>query len=177
MYAAAVIILAVLYGVYTYNSLVKLKETVKSAWSDIEVQLKKRFNLIPALVKTVNNYTKYESETLKEITRLRNAFEKGNEEEKIKISQKLTDELNTLLALAESYPLLKADTLFSKLQNELSLTENDIEKARRYYNASVKEYNSKTASFPDMIIAKYFGFKPYPYFKTDNKVYKPPKVG
>ena len=147
----AISLLILIYLVYIYNNLVSLQNSARGAWSDIEVQLKKRFNLIPNLVNVVKGYTKYESETFEKVIQARNMFSSAtNENEKIAVTQMLNNGLNGIFALAENYPELKADTQFSKLQNELTNLENDIEGARRYYNAVIRDYNTKIASFPDV---------------------------
>jgi len=177
----AILLLIPLYFIYIYNNLVSLQNSARSAWSDIEVQLKKRFNLIPNLINVVKGYTKYESETFKKITEARNLFANAkNENEKIEATNILNKELNGIFAVAENYPELKADTQFSKLQTELTNIENDIENARRYYNAVIKDYNTKIASFPDLIIANKFNFRELPYFELEESeresVYQTPKV-
>ena len=176
-----IIVLIGVYLVFIYNNLVSLQNSARSAWSDIEVQLKKRFNLIPNLVNIIKGYTKYEGETFEKITQARNLFANAkNESEKIEASKMLNMGLNGIFAVAENYPELKADTQFSKLQNELTNIENDIENSRRYYNAVIKDYNTKIASFPDVIIANKFNFRELPYFELEdnerNAVYKTPKV-
>jgi len=147
----AISLLILIYLVYIYNNLVSLQNSARGAWSDIEVQLKKRFNLIPNLVNVVKGYIKYESETFEKVIQARNMFSSAtNENEKIAATQMLNNGLNGIFALAENYPELKADTQFSKLQNELTNLENDIEGARRYYNAVIRDYNTKIFSFADV---------------------------
>ena len=147
----AISLLILIYLVYIYNNLVSLQNSARGAWSDIEVQLKKRFNLIPNLVNVVKGYRKYESETFEKVIQARNMFSSAtNENEKIAATQMLNNGLNGIFALAENYPELKADTQFSKLQNELTNLENDIEGARRYYNAVIRDYNTKIFSFADV---------------------------
>jgi len=176
-----IIVIAIIYAIVIYNSLVSLQNSARSAWSDIEVQLKKRFNLIPNLVNIVKGYTKYEGETFEKITKARNLFANANsEKEKIEATQILNSGLSGIFAIAENYPELKADTQFSKLQTELTNIENDIENARRYYNAVIKDYNTKIATFPDVIIANKYNFRELPYFELEDnerdKVYQTPKV-
>ena len=176
-----VIGLVVVYFIFIYNNLVSLQNSARSAWSDIEVQLKKRFNLIPNLVNIVKGYTKYEGETFEKITQARNLFSNAkNETQKIEATKILNSGLSGIFAIAENYPELKADTQFSKLQTELTNIENDIENARRYYNAVIKDYNTKIASFPDVLIANKFNFRELPYFELEDNerdsVYQTPKV-
>jgi len=176
-----IVLLVLIYFVFIYNNLVSLQNSARSAWSDIEVQLKKRFNLIPNLVNVVKGYTKYEGETFEKITQARNLFRDAkNETDKIEAAKMLQAGISGIFAIAENYPELKADTQFSKLQNELTNLENDIENARRYYNAVIKDYNTKIASFPDVIIANKFNFRELPYFELEDnereEVYKTPKV-
>jgi LemA protein len=177
----AIIVAIPLYFIYIYNNLVSLQNSARSAWSDIEVQLKKRFNLIPNLVEIVKSYTKYEGETFEKITKARNLFANATDEkEKIEATKILNSGLNGIFAIAENYPDLKANTQFTQLQTELTKIENDIENARRYYNAVIKDYNTKIASFPDVIIAKKYNFNELPYFELEDnereEVYKTPKV-
>jgi len=177
----AIIIFILVYFIYIYNNLVFLQNSARSAWSDIEVQLKKRFNLVPNLINIVKNYKEYESTTLEKIVQARNIFDKSTDEkDKIKAANMLNSALGNIFALAENYPELKADTQFSKLQTELINLENDIEKARRYYNAVIRDYNTKISSFPDVIIANKYNFNELPYFELEDsekdEVYKTPKV-
>jgi len=176
-----VVVAVVGYAIYIYNNLVSLQNSARSAWSDIEVQLKKRFNLIPNLVNIVKAYAKYESETFEKITQARNLFANAKtENEKIEATKMLNMGLNGIFAVAENYPELQANTQFINLQNELTNLENDIENSRRYYNAVIKDYNTKIASFPDVIIANKFNFRELPYFELEDNekeaVYTTPKV-
>jgi LemA protein len=178
VWVGIVLLVVLVYFIYSYNSIVSLKNRAESSWSDIEVQLKKRFNLIPNLVNIIKGYTKYESDTLEKVIKARNMFLNAKDEnDKIKASNILQNSLSGIFALSEAYPNLKANDEFLNLQKELSKLENDIENARRYYNAVVRDYNTKLDTFPDMIIAKKFHFIHYPYFEVENKeVYKTPKV-
>ena len=161
-----VIVGVVIYLISIYNNLVSLRAGINSAWSDIDVQLKRRYDLIPALVESVKGYKEYESETLQDIIKLRQQeFDVDSLEEKAKISNALSKALSHLFALAEAYPDLKANTNFLNLQNELSHIEDAIQNARRYYNAIVRDYNAKIESFPDMLIAQRFEFTPREYFE------------
>ncbi len=175
------LIIAVIYGVMTYNNLVGLRHRLLSAWSDIEVQLKKRYNLIPALVETVKGYTKHESETLENVIKARNmALNAHDAGEASKAEALYKSSVSGLFGLSEAYPELKANENFINLQNQLQAIENDIENARRYYNATVQDYNSKIESFPALYIAQQFHFTPYEYFEVDKSieadVYKMPKI-
>ncbi len=159
-----------LYFIYIYNKLVSLKAAIDAAWSDINVQLKRRLDLIPALVKTVQGYKDYEASTLKQIVEARNkALSAKSVHESIEANQKLSKALHSLFALAENYPELKANQNFLQLQEELSQIEETIANARRYYNAVVRDYNAKIESFPDIIIAKRFHFEPKEYFELEEQ--------
>lgn len=175
------LIIAVIYGVMAYNNLVGLRHRLLSAWSDIEVQLKKRYNLIPALVDTIKGYTKHESETLENVIKARNmALHASSAGEASEAEALYKSSMGGLFGLSEAYPDLKANTNFINLQNQLQAIENDIENSRRYYNAVVRDYNSKLESFPELYIAQQFNFQPYEYFEVDESieadVYKMPKI-
>ena len=175
------IIVIIGYLIMVYNSLVSMRQKVLSAWSDIEVQLKKRYNLIPALVDTVKGYAKHESDTLKKVIQARNmALNAHNAGDASKAEAMYKSALGGIFALSEAYPDLKANENFVNLQNQLQAIEEDIESARRYYNATVRDYNAKIESFPDIYIAQKFNFEPYEYFEVDKSieadVYKMPKV-
>ncbi|WP_201353166.1 LemA family protein [Hydrogenimonas urashimensis] len=158
----------VLYFIAIYNKFVSLRAAIDSSWSDIDVQLKRRANLIPALVKTVKSYKNYEQETLEKVIEARQRCENAKEiKEKAAAQNALTHALGGLFALAEAYPELKADTQFTKLQNELSAIEEAIQNARRYYNAVVRDYNAKLHSFPDLLVANKFNFKERDYFELE----------
>ncbi len=175
------LIIVVIYAVMAYNNLVGLRQKLLAAWSDIEVQLKKRYNLIPALVDTIKGYTKHESETLENVIKARNmALNAHNAGEASQAESLYKSAVSGLFGLSEAYPELKANENFINLQNQLQAIENDIESARRYYNAVVRDYNAKLESFPDLYIAKQFNFTPYEYFEVDEAieadVYKMPKI-
>jgi len=162
------IIGAVLYLVAIYNKLVSLRAGIDAAWSDIDVQLKRRYNLIPALVEAVKGYKEYEGETLERVV---SARQKGlsaqTPEEKAQAANMLTQALGRIFALAEAYPDLKANVNFLKLQEELSAIEESIQNARRYLNAIVRDYNAKIDSFPDLIVAQKFNFTKRDYFELE----------
>ena len=156
------------YLIAIYNKFVSLKAGIDAAWSDIDVQLKRRYNLIPALVETVKGYKEYEGETLEKVIAARQqGLQADSVKDKETAANMLTGALGKLFALAEAYPDLKANTTFINLQMELSNIEGAIQNARRYYNAIVRDYNAKTESFPDIFIAKKYGFEPREYFERD----------
>ena len=161
-----VIVLLVLWVIGTYNSLISLKNKVKNQWSQIDIQLKRRFDLIPNLVETIKGYTKHESETLEKVIQARNTYlSAGTPEEKMKASGELSKVMSKLFALSEAYPDLKANTNFIDMQNTLKDTEDKISYARSFYNNSAMKYNTKIESFPTNILANIFGFKTNAYFE------------
>ncbi len=156
------------YLVAIYNKLVSLRAGIDAAWSDIDVQLKRRYDLIPALVETVKGYKEYEGETLEKVIAARQkGLSASSVEEKAEAANMLSGALGKLFALAEAYPELKANTNFLKLQEELSSLEEAIQNARRYYNAIVRDYNAKIESFPDLFVAQKFNFTKRDYFELD----------
>ena len=164
-----IIVLVALFFGSTYNSLVKLRNMVKDQWSQIDVLLKRRADLIPNLVETVKGYTKHESETLEAVINARNrAVSAQGAEAEMKANGELTGALNKLFALAESYPDLKANTNFMDLQNNLKDTEDKISYARQFYNDAVLKYKNKHEVFPSNIVAGMFGFKPEPFLEAND---------
>jgi LemA protein len=162
-----------------YNKLVRLRNTCKSSWSDIDVQLKKRYNLIPNLVETVKGYASHEKEVFEKVTRARSAaMQAGSPEEQAQSENILRGTLKSLFAVAEAYPELKANDNFLQLQSQLETIETDIESARRYYNAVVRDYNTMTETFPSNLVAGSFGFKPQQFFELEapEEMRKPPRV-
>jgi len=158
----AIIVLVLGWVMMLYNGLVKLTNHAKEAWADIEVQLRRRYDLIPNLVEAVKGYMKHEEGTFTKITAARTAAMSagsGTLENRGKAENMLTGALKTLFAVAENYPDLKANTNFLELQRELSDTENKIQASRRFYNANVRDLNIKIESFPSNIVAGKFGFK------------------
>ncbi len=157
------------YVVLTYNGLVSLKNRVGEAWSDIEVQMKVRYNLVPNLVETVKGYMGHERETLESVTRLRGEAmaSQGEPGEQAHSENLLTGALKSLFALAENYPELKADRGFLDLQDELSGVEDKIQAARRYYNGSVRDLNVKIEQFPSNLVARGFDFVQAAFFELD----------
>lgn len=153
------ILVLVFFLIFSYNSFISQRNRVDEAFSGIDVILKKRYDLIPNLVETVKGYASHEKETLAEIVNLRNqALNSTNNDQKMQLDSTLTQTVSKLFALAENYPDLKANTNFLSLQNELSLLETDIERSKRYYNGTVREYNISVESFPKNLIANAFGF-------------------
>lgn len=154
-----VVVLIFIYILITYNSFVKLKNSIEEAFSTMDVYLKRRWDLVPNLVETVKGYAMHERSTLKEIVELRNcSYDKMSMSDKMDQNGLLGKQINQLMALAEAYPDLKANTNFIELQTELSKIENDIVQSRKYFNAVVKEYNDKVEMFPSNIIAKFMHF-------------------
>jgi len=154
-----VIAFAALYVIGGYNSLVKLRNLVEEAFATMDVYLKKRYDLIPNLVETVKGYAAHEASTLEKVVQARNmAASAGSVEDRIRGENMLTGALKSLFALAEAYPDLKANTNFMDLQVQLQKVEEDIANSRKYYNATVREYNTKTEVFPYNIIAGIFNF-------------------
>ena len=159
---------AVLYAVYLYNRLVSLRQAADAAWSDIDVQLKRRYNLIPALVETVKGYKNYEAETLEKVIKARQiGLNASTVKEHEQADNMLTQALGRLFALAEAYPELKANESFLNLQQQLSEIEDAIQNARRYYNAVVRDYNTRIESFPDNLIAQKYHFTPKDFFELE----------
>lgn len=173
----AVIILLVFYGIGVYNKLVNSRNKVKDQWAQIDVQLKRRADLIPNLVETVKGYAKHEKNTLTEVIEARNKFvSAGSINEEIEANNQLTGALNKLFALSESYPELKANQNFINLQNDLKDTEDKISYARQFYNDTVLTYNNLVQMFPSNIIANMFKFEVYEFFKIEEKEKEVPKV-
>lgn len=159
----------VLYVISTYNGLVTLRERVRNAWAQVDVQLKRRYDLIPNLVNTVKAYASHEKDTLAWITEARSrAMGASSTSEQIQAENELTNTLRTLFAVAENYPDLKADANFRELQQELSDTESKIAFARQFFNDTVQKYNTRIAVFPANIIARSFGFGPEAFFTLDD---------
>lgn len=172
-----VLVLLVLYFVSTYNTLVKLRNRVKDQWAQIEVQLKRRFDLIPNIVETVKGYASHESETLKGVIEARNKFTVASTpEEEMKANNELTAAVRQLFALSESYPDLKANTNFIELQNTLQDTENKVASARQFYNDTVLSLNNKVELFPSNLVSKMFGFKKEAFFEAGEEAKEAPKV-
>lgn len=166
-----VVVLLILWLIAMYNGFVRARLKVDNAWSDIRVFLKKRFDLIPNLVNTVKGYATHERETLEKVTEARNAavaVSPGDVAGAAAANQALGGALRGLLAIAENYPDLKANQNFLELQTALQSLEGDLGNARRYYNATVREYNTGIQQFPGVIVANMTGFKPREFFELDN---------
>lgn len=164
-----VVVVIVLFVISTYNGLVSTRNKVKDQFSQIDVQLKKRFDLIPNLVETVKGYAKHESETFERVIQARNGYmNASSEDEKLNASKELTAGITKIIALAENYPELKANTNFVDLQNQLKDIEEKISYARQFYNDSVLTYNNKIEMFPSNIVASMFGFKKEAFFEADS---------
>ncbi len=165
----AVVLIVVIWAIAGYNGLVRLRNHVEEAFSTMDVYLKKRYDLIPNLVETVKGYSKHESETLEKVIAARNqAVNAQGIEERIKSEGALYGALKNLFAVAEAYPDLKANQNFIDLQNSLKGVENDIANARKYYNGTVKAYNTKTELFPTSIIAGIFRFERKPLYEVND---------
>jgi len=165
-----VLIVGALSIVFLYNSLIIVRNRVKEAWSDIDVQLKRRYDLIPNLVETVKGYAKHESETFQKVTEARaEAMKSHSTGDQAKSEQKLTAMIGNLIAVAENYPELKASDNFKELQGELSDTENKIQASRRFYNNQVLAFNNKLQVFPTNIIGSMLGFKSEEFFEIEDK--------
>lgn len=168
-YLIGIIVLAIVIVALMYNSLVRLRNRAEEAWSDIDVQLKRRHDLIPNLVNTVQGYATHERELFEKVTAARaQAVSAGNVQEQAKAENALSGTLKSLFAVAENYPDLKANQNFLELQEELSDTENKIQAARRFYNTMVMELNTKIQTFPSSIIAGTFGFHTREFFEIDD---------
>ncbi len=174
------VIIAVLaiWAVMIYNRLIRLRNLCKEGWSGIDVQLKRRANLIPNLLETVKGYMSHEKDVFKQVTEARaRALSAKGPAERGQGESMLTQSLRTLFAVAENYPELKANTNFLELQNQLSLIEDEIQKARRYYNATVRDFNTAIEVFPNTIVASLFGFRQEEFFEiTDPEDRKVPEV-
>lgn len=166
-----------LWLMVTYNSLVKARIHTKEAWSQIDVQLKRRHDLIPNLIETVKGYASYEEKTFEKITNLRSRVASATTpQETMVASNELSRQVTHLFAVAENYPDLKANTNFLKLQEELTNTENKISYSRQLFNTTTSQYNVKLESFPSNIVGKLFGFKPSDFLQTPEAEKAVPKV-
>ncbi len=167
----AVVVVLVIAIIAMYNGLIRLKNRVEEAWSDIDVQLKRRYDLIPNLVETVKGYAEHEKETLENVIKARNeAMAMQNSSDiagKLQAENTLSSTLKSIFALSENYPDLKANQNFLELQRELADTENKIQAARRFYNGNVRDFNTKLQVFPTNIIAKRLGFSSKNFFEIE----------
>ena len=165
----AIVVILVIAVIAMYNSLVSARIRVDNAWSQIDVQLQRRFDLIPNFVETVKGYMNHESETFTKIADLRTAWAGANTvSEKAALDNQLSDTLKTIMAVSENYPDLKANQNFSELSEELRNTENKISFARQFYNDTTTRYNEKLQIFPSNIIANIFNFKERNLFEVEN---------
>lgn len=166
--AIAIAVAFVLFFVVKYNGFITLRTRAQEAWSDIDVQLKRRYDLIPNLVNTVKGYATHESETFEKITEARSkAMQAGTPAEKGEAENQLSGTLKSLFAISEAYPELKANTNFIQLQGELSDTENKIMASRRFYNGNVRDFNAGVQMFPGNIIAGIFKFTKMEFFELE----------
>ncbi len=166
-----------LWLIAVYNDLIRSRNRVDEAWSDIDVQLKRRYDLIPNLVETVKAYAGHENQVFQKVTEARSqAMQAKGIEEKGEAENILSGTLKSLFAVAEAYPDLKASTNFLQLQDELSDTENKIQASRRFYNGNVRDFNTKIQVFPNNMIAGMLGFKKYDFFQIEAEEKEAPKV-
>ena len=174
----AVVVVIILWLIGVYNGLIRLKNRVKEAWADIDVQLKRRYDLIPNLMETVKGYMKHEEGVLTKVTEARAAAMGAKSiEDKAKAENMLSETLKSLFAVSESYPDLKASQNFLQLQDEISDTENKIQASRRFYNTQVRDFNTKIEVFPTNMIAGMLKFKAWDFFEIeDQKEKEVPKV-
>ena len=169
IFIVAVLALLAVFGIALYNRLIRSRNRVDTSWSDIDVQLQRRHDLIPRLVTAVDQYAKYERATLEAVTELRaEAMQQADVRARGRAEEKLSAGIGRLIALAENYPDLKANENFLNLQNELVETENYLQFARRYYNGSVRDYNTMTETVPSNIVASTFNFKPKDFFQKSS---------
>ncbi|MFA6017953.1 MAG: LemA family protein [Patescibacteria group bacterium] len=172
-----VLVLGGLWLVVVFNGLVTSKNRVEEAWSDIEVQLKRRYDLIPNLVNVVKGYAKHESSVFENVTKARSAaMNAGNPAEHAKAENMLTDTLKSLFAVAESYPDLKASENFGHLQRELVDAEDKIQASRRFYNGNVRDFNTKLQVFPTNMVGNMLGFKKYDFYDAPEVANETPVV-
>jgi LemA protein len=172
----ALLLLPLLYVVVTYNALVALRNYIRDAWSNVDTELKRRYDLIPNLVATVKGYAAHEREVLEQVTQLRAQCmaSTGRPEDQAVDENQLVAALQRLLAVVENYPQLKADQHFLQLQRELVNTEDRIQAARRFYNGNVRDYRNKCQTFPSSLVAGAFGFEPQDYFQVPPSVREVP---
>lgn len=162
----AIVLVVVVFLIFTYNGLVRMRQRVQNAWSQMDVQMKRRYDLIPNLVNTVKGYATHERETFEKVTAARNmAMSAKNISEQAQAENMLSDALKSLFAVAEAYPDLKANANFLQLQAELSDTENKIAYARQFFNDTVQTFNTRLETFPTNLIAGMLGFRKVDYFE------------
>jgi LemA protein len=164
------LVVIALYGVMTYNALIQLRNRIKEAFAGIDVQLKRRIDLIPNLIETVKGYAKHEKSIFEDVTKARSALMGAHTlPEKAEANNMLTDTLKSLIGIAEAYPDLKANENFSQLQRQLEDTEDKIAYARQFYNSNVLEYNNKVETVPSSVIAGMFHFTQKEFFQASEK--------
>ena len=173
-----VVLLPVVWVVVQYNWLVSLRNYISESWSNVDTELKRRYDLIPNLVATVKGYAAHEREVLERVTELRTrcVANNGSPAEQARDEIQLVDALKQMLVVVENYPQLKADQQFLKLQQELITTENRIQAARRFYNGNVRDYRNKCETFPSNLVAQMFGFQPQEFFSVPPSVKEVPDV-
>jgi len=177
LFIIAIVALVALYIWYVYNELVASRVRIKEAWSQIDVQLKRRADLIPNLVETVKGYVKHERRVFENVTKARSVLlHAKTPAHKSEANNQLVDALKTLFAVAENYPNLRASENFKQLQEELSDTEDKVSYANQFYNTVVSDYNTKLETFPSSLIAQKFGFSEAEFFKASESERKPVKV-
>ncbi len=165
----AIVVILIIAVISIYNGLVHARQKVRNSWSQIEVQLQRRFDLIPNLVETVKGYMSHESDLFKKVAELRTSWANASSiSEKVEASNGLSAALKTIMAVSENYPELKANQNFTQLQSELTDTENKISYSRQFYNDSVTMYDTKLETFPSNIVASMFGFKEEKLFSVDS---------
>jgi LemA protein len=177
MWELAVVAVVVIVGIGMYNSLVRLRERADGAWADVDVQLKRRHDLVPNLVETVKGYASHEKNTLERVIQARSsAMTAQGPAAKGDAENMLTGALKSLFALSEAYPELQAAESFRDLQASLNQVEHQVAEARRYYNAVVRDFNTKTQTFPSVIVARAFGFAQREFFEVDEGERAAPEV-
>jgi LemA protein len=175
--AGTVIVLVLLYLIWTFNRLVSLNKRAEAAWSDIDVQLKRRWDLVPSLVETVKGYARHESSTLEHVVEARSqATQAGSMFQRGESERGLSTAVGRLFVLAEAYPELKASQSYQELQKSLVEIENTVQYARRYYNAVVRDFNTLVESFPSNLVAAAAGFAERTYFQLDDAERAAPRV-
>jgi LemA protein len=174
----AIVLVPILWVVVQYNGLVSLRNYITESWSNVDTELKRRYDLIPNLVATVKGYAAHEREVLERVVELRNrcAANNGPVADQAKDENQLVDALKQMFVVVENYPQLKADQHFLKLQTELINTENRIQAARRFYNGNVRDYRNKCETFPSNLVAGMFSFPPHEFFSVPPSVAEVPNV-
>ncbi len=177
MWPLLIVLAVAVWLVLLYNGLVQLRESAEAAWSDIDVQLKRRHDLIPNLVETVKGYATHERQTLESVIQARNrAMAAQGPEDRAQAEGMLTGALKSLFALSEAYPQLQASAGFRDLQRSLSETEEKLSQARRYYNAVVRDLNTRVQTFPSVVVARSFGFEQKEFFEIPEAERAVPRV-